>query len=276
LEVVKSLAAMQIATWNVNSVRTRLAQVTDWLKTHPEIDVLCLQETKVIDADFPRTAFTELGYHTYIYGQKSYNGVAMIARQPITDVQLGFTSILERELGDLDDQRRVITGVFENVRIVNLYVPNGSAVDSDKYDYKLRWLAVLRQYLQILLDQDDEPSQILICGDFNVAVEDIDIHDPAKRETQVMATDVERAALQAVLDLGFKDAFRKFTQDSGHFSWWDYRSGSLQRNRGWRIDYHFLTEALYDRAIACTIDIAPRQLTQPSDHTPVIVQIATP
>jgi exodeoxyribonuclease III len=250
--------------------------VTDWLKTHPEIDVLCLQETKVVDADFPRTAFTELGYHTYIYGQKSYNGVALIARQPIMDVQMGFTSVLERELGDLDDQRRVITGLFENVRIVNLYVPNGSAVDSDKYDYKLRWLAVLRQYLQMLLDQDDEPSQILICGDFNVAVEDIDIHDPAKRETQVMATDVERSALQAVLDLGFMDAFRKFTQDSGHFSWWDYRSGSLQRNRGWRIDYHFLTEALYDRAIACKIDTAPRKLTQPSDHTPVIVEIATP
>jgi exodeoxyribonuclease III len=268
---------MQIATWNVNSVRTRLEQVTNWLTAHPEIDVLCLQETKVTDADFPIAAFTDLGYHTYIYGQKSYNGVALIAQQPMTDVQMGFTSVLERELGDLDDQRRVITGISDRIRIVNLYVPNGSAIDSDKYEYKLRWLATLRQYLLMLLEQDsyqnDEPCQILICGDFNVAIEDIDIHDPAKRETQVMATDAERAALQAVLDLGFKDVFRKFTQGGGHFSWWDYRSGSFQRNRGWRIDYHFLTEALYDRAIACKIDIEPRKLTQPSDHTPVIVEI---
>ncbi|CAN1210086.1 exodeoxyribonuclease III [Tumidithrix helvetica PCC 7403] len=264
---------MQIATWNVNSVRTRLAQVTNWLKTHPEVDLLCLQETKVIDADFPQAAFTELGYHTYIYGQKSYNGVAMISRQPISDVQMGFTAVLERDLGDLDEQRRLITGVIDQVRIVNMYVPNGSSLDSDKYDYKLRWLETLRQYLKILLDQDDEPSQILICGDFNVAVEDIDIHNPAKRETKVMATDAEREAMQAVLDLGFRDVFRKFTQSGGHYSWWDYRTGGFQRNQGWRIDYHFLTEALYDRAIACTIDLEPRKLPQPSDHTPVIVEI---
>lgn len=264
---------MQIATWNVNSIRTRINHVTKWLQDRPEIDVLCLQETKVTDADFPHDPFVELGYHAYIYGQKSYNGVAMIARQPITDISMGFAPILGDDMSDLDEQKRLITGVMDGVRVVNMYVPNGSAVGSDKYAYKLRWLETLRAYLQALLKQDPTPSQILICGDFNVAIEDIDIHDPSDRASQVMATDVERTALQAVLDLGFQDVFRKFTAEGGHFSWWDYRSGSFRRNRGWRIDYHFVTEALYARAIACSIDVEPRRLLQPSDHTPVIVKL---
>jgi exodeoxyribonuclease III len=262
---------MQIATWNVNSVRTRLEHVLNWLQSHPAIDVLCLQETKVVDADFPLEPFTNLGLHTYIYGQKSYNGVAMISRQPMSEVNMGFAAVLG-DVGDLDDQKRAIAGIADGIRIVNLYVPNGSAVGSEKYEYKLRWLATLKQYLQTLLAKDAKPTKISICGDFNVAVEDIDIHDPSDRATQVMATDAEREALQAILSLGFKDVFRKFTIEPGHYSWWDYRSGSFQRNRGWRIDYHFATEVLYDGAITCTIDAEPRSLTQPSDHVPVIVE----
>jgi exodeoxyribonuclease-3 len=260
---------MQIATWNVNSVRTRLEHVVNWLQSHPNVDVLCLQETKVVDSDFPHQPFTDLGLHTYIYGQKSYNGVAIIARQPLSEIETGFAAVLD-DAGDLDEQKRVIAAIANNIRIVNLYVPNGSAVGSDKYEYKLRWLDTLKQYLHTSLANDPRPT--LICGDFNVALEDIDIYDASDRADRVMATDAEREALQSVLHLGFKDVFRKFTPEAGHYSWWDYRSGSFQRNRGWRIDYHFVTQDLYERAIACNIDIEPRRLTQPSDHVPVIVE----
>jgi exodeoxyribonuclease-3 len=264
---------MKIATWNVNSIRTRLEHVTHWLQAHP-VDVLCVQETKVVDADFPRSPFTDLGYQLYISGQKSYNGVALISRTPLEDVMAGFTPIVgETLVGDLDDQKRVITGVLNGIRIVNLYVPNGSEVGSDKYVYKLRWLQVLREYLQALCRQASEQPQILVCGDFNIALEDRDIHNPKGREKHIMSSDHERAALQTVLELGFADVFRKFTEEGGHFSWWDYRSGSFQRNSGWRIDHHYLTPALYDRAIACTIDIAPRKLEKPSDHAPVVVEL---
>ncbi len=263
---------MKIATWNVNSVRTRLEQVVGWLQDNPTIDVLCLQETKVVDETFPRSAFTDLNYQIYTFGQKSYNGVALVSRSPLLEVSMGFGAVLPDTLvGDLDEQKRVITGVLDGVRVVNLYVPNGSAIGSDKYIYKLHWLKVLREYLQVLRQQS---ANLLVCGDFNIALEDLDIHDPKGRETQVMATDVERAALRHVLDLGLSDAFRKFNQEGGQFSWWDYRTGAFRRNAGWRIDHHYLTPDLYDRAISCTIDTAPRKLTQPSDHTPVIVELS--
>jgi exodeoxyribonuclease-3 len=262
---------MKIATWNVNSVRTRINHVCDWLQANPEVDVLCLQETKVIDADFPHAPFTELGYQTYIYGQKSYNGVALISRSPLEDIQTGFASVLG-EISDpnLDEQKRLITAKFGAVQIVNMYVPNGSEVGSEKYEYKLRWLKLLKDYLQTLLAQN---PHVLICGDFNVAIADLDIYDPKGRENKVMSTEVERVALDEVLNLGFKDVFRKFESGGGYYSWWDYRSGGFSRNRGWRIDYHFLTESLYNRATASAIDVEPRKLTQPSDHTPVIVTI---
>lgn len=258
---------MKVATWNVNSIRTRLEQVVNWLQENP-VDVLCLQETKVQDAEFPRSALENSGYHLYISGQKSYNGVALIAKKPLEDVSMGFLPILG--ISDFDEQKRVITGVLDGVRILNLYVPNGSAVGSDKYEYKLRWLKALREYLQTLLAK--QPDRICVCGDFNIAPEDKDIHNPKGREKLVMATDPEREALRAVVELGLADAFRKFTQEGGHFTWWDYRTAAFRRNWGWRIDHHYLTPALYDRAIACTIDVAPRQLTQPSDHAPVIVE----
>jgi exodeoxyribonuclease-3 len=241
---------MKIATWNVNSIRTRLAQVIDWLKQNP-VDVLCLQETKVIDVDFPHLPFEQLGYHPYFFGQKAYNGVALISRQPLTDVTKGFTAILPEVPPVWDEQKRVISGVIDGVRLVNLYVPNGSAVGSEKYIYKLGWLKILGEYLQELLQSS---SGICVCGDFNIALEDKDIHDQVQVENHIMASPAERQALEEILALGFADAFRKFTLDGGHYSWWD------------------LTPNLYELAQSCIIDVTPRKLTQPSDHTPVIVE----
>ncbi len=260
---------MKIATWNVNSIRIRLEQVIDWLKQNP-VDVLCLQETKVVDADFPRSPLEELGYHVYCSGQKSYNGVAIISRQPLSDINRGFATILPHVEPELDEQKRVITGVIDQIRIVNLYVPNGSAVGSEKYLYKLKWLATLKEYLQLLLKSQ---SAISVCGDFNIALEAIDIHDKVNPDNHIMASETERQALRDILTLGFTDAFRKFTTEGGHYSWWDYRTAAFRRNLGWRIDYHYLTPALYECATSCIIDVEPRKLTQPSDHTPVVVEL---
>lgn len=260
---------MQIATWNVNSIRTRQEIVVNWLNNNP-VDVLCLQETKVRDEQFPLTPFQELGYHVSISGQKAYNGVAIFSRQPLADLSMGFSPILGEDLvGDYDTQKRVISGVVNNVRIVNLYVPNGSALGSDKYAYKLGWLDLLKQYLQKI--QAEQSLEICICGDFNIALEDKDIHNPKGKAKHIMSSPPERDALSSILDLGFQDAFRKFTLDEGHYSWWDYRSGGFTRNRGWRIDHHYLTPNLYKQATNCWIDSEPRKLERPSDHAPVIV-----
>lgn len=259
---------MQVATWNVNSIRSRLDHVMGWLQTHP-VDLLCLQETKVVDDGFPQTPFQELGYHCYVYGQKSYNGVAMISREEIA-VHFGFEAILDAEtVGDLDDQKRVITGIIGDVCVVNLYVPNGSSVGSEKYEYKLRWLKLLKQYLATLLEHHRDLN---VCGDFNIALEDIDIYDPEGKEKHIMSSPTERQALREVLSLGLRDAFRKFHSDGDHYSWWDYRAASFRRNLGWRIDHHYLSPPLYDRATACQIDVEPRKLEKPSDHAPVIVE----
>lgn len=264
---------MKVVTWNVNSIRSRLEQVVNWLE-QKEVDVLCLQETKVVDAEFPRSQIEQLGYHIYVSGQKSYNGVAILSRKPLQDVSTGFTPILSHNieasrLASLDEQKRVITGVIDNIRIVNLYVPNGASVGSEKYEYKLRWLKMLREYLRSLLLLS---PAICMCGDFNIALEDRDIHNPATLTGSIMASELERIALKEILALGFVDAFRKFTSEGGYFSWWDYRSGAFRRNSGWRIDHHYLTAELYKQANSCIIDTSPRKLPKPSDHAPVIVE----
>lgn len=262
---------MQIATWNVNSIRTRQQQVLDWLADNP-VDVLCLQETKVSDGEFPQQPFRDRGYYLYISGQKSYNGVAMVARSPLEEVTLGFApGVGEAVAGEFDDQKRVISGVIGDVRVVNLYVPNGASVGSEKYDYKLRWLGVLRQYLAALLEKS--PGELCVCGDFNIAPEDRDIHNPKGKESHVMASPAEREALGNILTLGLRDGFRKFTDETGHYSWWDYRTGGLKGNRGWRIDHHYLTDGLYQRARRCWIDVRPRGLPKPSDHAPVVIEL---
>lgn len=266
---------MKIASWNVNSIRTRLDHVLDWLYLQ-SIDVLCLQETKVIDDDFPRAQFTEEGYQVYVSGQKAYNGVALISRTQLTEVSKGFTPVLgdNDSTQKFDQQKRLITGIVApGIRVLNLYVPNGSGIESEKYTYKLEWLTLLHDYVQQLLSL--HPQHLLICGDFNIALEDRDIHDPSDRSTHIMATDKERQALQEVLALGLQDAFRKFNSQPDHFSWWNYRAASFQRNLGWRIDHHYLTPTLYESARACTIDAAPRRLPKPSDHAPVIVELDT-
>jgi exodeoxyribonuclease-3 len=242
--------------------------VINWLSENP-VDVLCLQETKVIDQDFPRLDFEKLGYYLYISGQKSYNGVALISRQSLTDVSTGFTAILPGLDSEWDTQKRVITGVFSGIRIVNLYVPNGSSIGSEKYEYKLGWLKLLKEYLQVLLLTN---SPISICGDFNIALENIDINDKVNIDNHIMASVPERQALRDILSLGFADAFRKFNHKGENYTWWDYRTAAFKRNLGWRIDHHYLTPDLYERAQSCIIDVEPRKLNQPSDHTPVIVE----
>lgn len=261
---------MKIATWNVNSIRTRKQQVGNWLSTH-EIDVLCLQETRVMDQDFPKKPFEELGYYVSIYGQKSYNGVAIMSRFPLEGITCGFTPIVGEEIAaSFEEQKRVISVIVNGIRIVNLYVPNGSSVGSDKYDYKLKWFQVLNQYLKTLLAESE--TEICLCGDFNVAPEDRDIYDPTGKENHIMASPPERDAIARIQSLGFQDVFRKFNHQGGQYSWWNYRHRAFSRNRGWRIDHHFLTKSLYEKAVNCWIDLVPRKQERPSDHTPVIVE----
>ncbi|NJN73000.1 MAG: exodeoxyribonuclease III [Limnothrix sp. RL_2_0] len=261
---------MQIATWNVNSVRSRKEHLVQWLQNN-EIDILCLQETKVVEPDFPRSPFEELGYNTYVSGQKSYNGVSLFSREPLTEVTMGFAPIVGADIAqDFDEQKRVISGVIGDLRVVNLYVPNGSAVGSEKYEYKLGWFEILKIYIQTLLK---EKREILICGDFNIALEDRDIYEP-KKENHIMASLPEKETLREVLALGkFADVFRKVNQDEDQFSWWDYRTRAFNRNRGWRIDHIYLTPKAYEKAQKCWIDTEPRGWEKPSDHTPVIVEL---
>jgi exodeoxyribonuclease-3 len=262
---------MRIASWNVNSVRTRLDQVLAWLQTH-EPDVLCLQETKVSDDLFPLQAFEQIGYHCAISGQKAYNGVALISREPLEDVQVGFDALLP-DAGPLSEQKRVISGMLDGVRILNLYVPNGSSLKSEKYPYKLEWLACLQRYLAV---QEEQGDPLCMVGDFNIGLEDRDLPDPQRLSGTIMASDPERTALRAALADRLTDVFRVFEPGSGHWSWWDYRSGAWDRDLGWRIDHIYLSEELLGCATGCVIDKQPRGNVQPSDHAPVVVNLAWP
>jgi exodeoxyribonuclease III len=263
---------MRIATWNVNSVRTRLDQVVAWLEQErPE--VLCLQETKVTDELFPREAFEALGYQVVISGQKAYNGVAMLSLLPLDDVQIGFEALLpgDPEAPGLSEQKRVISALVDGVRVLNLYVPNGSSLSSEKYAYKLEWLACLQRYLAV---QEDQGDPLCMVGDFNIGPEDRDLPDPKRQTGGIMASQAEREALQLVLGDRLSDVFRVFESDTGHWSWWDYRSGAWDRDKGWRIDHIYVTDDLLSCATGCLIHKATRGNEQPSDHAPVVVNLA--
>jgi exodeoxyribonuclease-3 len=263
---------MRIATWNVNSVRSRLDQITTWLeRERPE--VLCLQETKVADALFPSQAFEALGYQLAISGQKAYNGVAIVSLLPLEEVQIGFEALLGEEATALSEQKRVISALIDGIRVLNLYVPNGSALSSDKYTYKLAWLACLERYLGV---QGQQGDPLCMVGDFNIGPEARDLHDPERLSGGIMASDAEREALRRVLGDRLADAFRLFEAGSGHWSWWDYRTGAWETGRGWRIDHIYLDELLQQCATGCVIHKEQRGNVQPSDHAPVVVNLAWP
>jgi exodeoxyribonuclease-3 len=265
---------MRIATWNVNSVRTRLEQVLAWLGQE-QPDVLCLQETKVVDELFPRNAFESLGYQLAISGQKAYNGVAILSRLPLEDVSIGFEALLvdDPEAVELSGQKRVISALVEGIRVLNLYVPNGNSLNSEKYEYKLAWLASLHRYLE---RQQLQGDPLCMLGDFNIGPEARDLHDPDRLTGKIMASQAEREALAELLGDRLQDAFRLFEPDAGHWSWWDYRSGGWEVDRGWRIDHIYLSEELVACATGCVIHKATRGQTQPSDHAPVVVNLAWP
>lgn len=252
---------MRIATWNVNSVRVRLEHVRAWLATAAP-DVLAVQETKTRDEDFPVDAFADLGYRAAFSGQSAYNGVALLARETPEEIAT--------ELAAFEDtQRRVLAASFGDLRVVNLYVPNGQSVESDKYQYKLAWLEALRRDLESTLERY---RHVVVLGDFNIAPEDRDVHDPAAWEGKVLCSKAEREALDRIMALGLSDAFRAFSQDTQSFSWWDYRSAAFRRNRGLRIDLILASPALARACTNCRIDTEPRGWERPSDHAPVLAE----
>jgi exodeoxyribonuclease-3 len=255
---------MKLATWNVNSLRVRLPQLRDWLAASAP-DIVCLQETKCDDALFPAADIEAMGYHAVWHGQKTYNGVAILSRTPLSDVVTGID-------GYDDAQCRVIAASTAGLRIVSAYVPNGQALDSEKYRYKLDWLAAFRGGVAGALHT--YPA-LAVLGDFNVAPEDRDVHDPRAWEGQVLVSEAERAAFRAFLALGLHDAFRLFDQPPKTFSWWDYRMLGFQRNAGLRIDHILLSPTLARRAVSCVVDRAPRKLERPSDHAPVLLALGT-
>ncbi len=255
---------MKIATWNVNSLRVRLDHVTEWLKAR-QPDVLALQEIKQRSEDFPLQHFADLGYQALAHGQPTYNGVALLTRNEAADATTGFS-------GYEDPQCRVLGATVDGIRVLNLYVPNGQSVDSEKYVYKLAWLNALHGHLQGELVR--YPSMIVL-GDFNIAPDDRDVHDPAAWEGKVLCSGPERDALRGLLELGFSDVFRNFTQPDGSYSWWDYRAAAFQRNRGLRIDLILASRTLDAQSVSCHIDREPRGWERPSDHVPVVAEFAS-
>ena len=254
---------MKLATWNVNSLKVRLPQVLDWLaRLRP--DALCLQETKLEDDKFPAAEIRAAGYEPLASGQKTYNGVAILARMQPADVVTAIPG--------LDDpQKRVLAATFSGVRVICAYVPNGENVESDKYQYKLKWLTAFRRWLA---DELARHPRLAVLGDFNVAPEERDVHDPRAWQGQVLFSEPERDALKSLLALGLKDSFRLFEQTERSFTWWDYRMNSFRRKMGLRIDHILLSDALVKACTACTIDIEPRKNERPSDHAPVIAELA--
>jgi exodeoxyribonuclease-3 len=254
---------MRIASWNVNSLKVRLPQVLDWLEKHRP-DALCLQELKLEDANFPTAALQAAGYSAAFSGQKTYNGVAILSRTPAAHVVSGIA-------GFDDPQRRVISAEVDGVRLVCAYVPNGQSVDSDKYRYKLGWLAAFSNWLEQELVQH---GRLAVLGDYNIAPEDRDVYDPKAWEGQVLVSPPERDAFRRLIELGFRDSFRLFEQPEKSYSWWDYRMNGFKRNLGMRIDHILLSPVLAAGCSRCSIDLEPRRNERPSDHAPVIAEIA--
>jgi exodeoxyribonuclease-3 len=250
---------MRIATWNVNSLRVRLPHLAQWLAASP-VDAIALQELKLADEQFPRPEIEALGLRACHFGQKTYNGVAILARGALSDVTTGIP-------GYDDPQRRVIAATIGGIRLINVYVPNGQEVGSGKYAYKLTWLEHLREWLAGELMKH---PKLAIVGDFNIAPEDRDVHDPAKWEGSVHVSEPERKALAAITKLGLVDLFRRFEQPPGSYSWWDYRMGAFRRNHGLRIDLVLASGALAACCKACSVDRSPRAWERPSDHAPVV------
>lgn len=254
---------MKLASWNVNSLNVRLPQVLQWVES-ARPDILGLQETKLTDEKFPADAIREAGYEVAFAGQKTYNGVAVMAREPISDVVT--------DIPGLDDpQRRVLAATVGGLRFINLYVPNGKEVGSDKYEYKLGWLARLHDWITRELQQHE---RLAVVGDFNIAPEDRDVHDPEEWREKILCSTLERDALQRLLDLGLKDSFRAFEQPESTFSWWDYRMNNFRRNRGLRIDLILTSPALTGSLTASYVDRDPRTWERPSDHAPVVSEIS--
>ncbi len=252
---------MKLATWNVNSLKVRLEHVLDWLEQH-QPDALVLQEIKQVTEAFPTEALAEAGYASIASGQKTYNGVATIARQAPTDPVTDFP-------GFEDPQRRILATTIDGVRVVNLYVPNGSEVGSEKYAYKLDWLAALRGFLA---DELQTHEKLVVLGDFNIAPADEDVYDAEKWGEGILCSPKERAALEALLELGLTDVFRNFDQPEKTFSWWDYRAFGFRRNAGLRIDLILASEAMNAACTASYVDKEPRALERPSDHAPVVAE----
>lgn len=250
---------MLIATWNVNSLRVRLPQLSEWLAASP-VDVVALQETKLPDVDFPGDEIAALGMHAVFSGQRTYNGVAILSKQQPTDVVAGIP-------GFEDEQRRVLAATVSGVRVIDVYVPNGQTVDSEKFQYKLRWLEALRRYVT---DELARHPRLVVLGDYNIAPEDRDVHDPKAWEGSVHVSEPERAALRALTRAGLVDCFRMFEQPEKSFSWWDYRMMAFRRNAGLRIDLILASADLAKKCAASHIDKAPRRNERPSDHAPVL------
>ena len=262
---------MLIATWNVNSVRTRLSQIINWInQVNP--DILCLQETKVIDDDFPIKPFEALGYKVIAFGQKSYNGVAIISKIESENVTKGFSGFLgdQNDLNKFEDQKRLITADIKGVKIINVYVPNGSSLHSEKFDYKINWLNCLSSFID---KQEKQGELICLLGDFNIAPSNKDIHNPQRYEGGIMASEIERNALNNVLKGRLIDSFRIYEKNTGHWSWWDYRNNAYELNKGWRIDHIYISKALTSKLKSCVIDSNPRGNLQPSDHAPVMINL---
>jgi len=253
---------MKIATWNVNSLNVRLPHVLDWLGKNP-VEVLCLQETKQQDADFPHTELLAAGYHTAFSGQKTYNGVAILSREPLDDVQVGIPNYE-------DEQKRVIAATTNGIRVICIYVPNGQEVDSDKYYYKLGWLSALREWLR---EELQRYPKLVLLGDYNIAPEDRDVHDPIVWQGNILVSEAERIQYQKLIGIGLHDSFRLFEQADKAFTWWDYRMMAFRRNHGVRIDHILISEALVPSCVGCVIDREPRKRDRPSDHTPVVVEL---